>query len=146
MERPHAQDPGQASTPNEYKQLSFEGVETENAAEVLLENCVVASRPHYRKNGTSAQWQCRLHAPPDIFHQDRDEMVVVQTTRYAQRANKLQLRPGDRVDLKGLLSQQELELGSGEKQRVNHLVVSDIHVLSRAKRVSLTVYERKRGR
>ncbi|MFL5625909.1 MAG: hypothetical protein ACJ788_10000 [Ktedonobacteraceae bacterium] len=73
-------------------------------------------------------------------------MVVAQTTSYAQRANKLQLRPGDRVDLKGLLSQRELELGSGEKQRVNHLVVSDIHVLSRAKRVSLTVYERKRGR
>jgi hypothetical protein len=136
---------GDAAT-NGYNQLSLEGVEPEKRNEVTIENCVVLTRPTYKKNGKRPEWQCSLYAPPDIFHQERDDLIEAQTTSFAQSANTLRLRPGDRLDISGVLSQHELTLGNGEKKLVHHLVVSDIHILKRAERVSLTVYERKRGK
>src|SRR5437016_5654334 len=90
-----------------YSQPTFEGFETEENTETTLENCVVAARPTYKKVGQAHEWHCSLYAPPDIFHQDRDELVEAHATTYAEEANRKRLRPGDRVVLKGLLSQLE---------------------------------------
>jgi hypothetical protein len=37
-------------------------------------------------------------------------------------------------------------LADGRTETINHITVSQIDVLSRAQRTSLTVYERKRGK
>lgn len=113
---------------------------------MLLANCIVAARPLYKKAGHGHEWQCSLYAPPDIFHQDRDELVEAHATNYAETANRKRLRPGDRLTLKETLSRQELSLGNGEKKTVNHLTVSGIVVIEKAVRKSITVYEQKRGR
>jgi DNA replicative helicase MCM subunit Mcm2 (Cdc46/Mcm family) len=81
-----------------------------------------------------------------MFHQDRDEFIVARATVNARFANSLRLMPGDRVNITGQLSQQELSLGNGEKKLVNRLIVSDIVVIEKAERKSITVYEQKRGR
>jgi hypothetical protein len=128
-----------------YSQPTLEGLETEAKTEVLLENCVVAARPIYKKVGSGHEWQCSLYALPDIFHQDRDELVEAHATNYAEMANKKRLRPGDRVVLKGLLSQQELALENGETRTVNYIRVSDIAVIEKAERKSITVFEQKRS-
>jgi hypothetical protein len=41
------------------------------------------------------------------------------------------------------VQQQEMELGNGEKKIVNYLFVSDMQVIGRARRVSITVFEQK---
>ena len=113
---------------------------------MLLEHCIVTARPTYHKNGHGYEWHCSLSAPPDIFHQDRDELVEAHAGTYAPEAQRHHLRPGDWVDLKGLVNQHELTFGNGETKIVNFVTVSDIVVLQRAKRTNLTVYERKQGR
>jgi hypothetical protein len=81
---------------------------------------------------------------PDIFQQERNDLIEAQTS-VARSANALRLRPGDCVDITGLQSREELTLGTGETKRVVRLFVSTIQVCKRAERISLTVYERKRG-
>ena len=129
-----------------YQQLTFAEAEPEPTAEVTLENCIVAQRPTYTKIGQVHEWRCSLFAPPDLFHQERDDLVEAHATNYAEAANRKRLRPGDRVVLKGLLSQQELPFENGETKVVNYLRVSDILVIERAERKSITVFEQKRGK
>jgi uncharacterized protein YfaQ (DUF2300 family) len=113
--------------------------------EIVLERVVVETQPVWTKRKTGAVWQCQVHAPPDLFHQERDETYQVQARSFANEARKKQLRPGDIVTLRGIPTTQEIETTTGQKRKVYHLLVTMIEVISRAKRVSLTVYERKRG-
>src|SRR5258708_7476039 len=131
---------------DQYSQLPLEGLEAPEPIEATFDNCVIVSRPQYTKSGKTAQWQCGIHAPPDMFHQDRDEFIVARATVNARFANSLRLMPGDRVNITGQLSRQELSLESGETKTVNHLIVSGIVVIEKAVRKSITVYEQKRGR
>src|SRR5579859_4305102 len=112
---------------------------------ITLEACIVEALPTYRR-GKVPTWDCVVYAPPDIFHQERNETYHVHATTYAQEANKKRLRPGDIVTLTGFPSTQELELQNGETTTIHHLTVSEITVLKQAKRESITVYERKQRR
>ncbi len=146
----HEQEPGQPLFPpasqETYEQPMLTGLETEQPEEVTLDNCLVTARPTYTKHGKTHLWKCSLAAEPDIFHPDRNELVEIHKTTCAEAAHKKRLRPGDRVSVKGVLQQEELELTNGEKKTVNYLVVSDLHILSRAQRVQMTIYEKRQGR
>lgn len=143
---PPEQEPGPSvfsQAPQEtYQQPMLTGMETEQPEQITLENCLVTARPIYTNQGKTHHWQCSLAAEPDIFHPDRNELVEVQTTRYAKAAYKKHLQPGDRVSVTGTHEQHELELANGEKKTVTFLLVSTIHVLSRAQRLHITVYEK----
>jgi hypothetical protein len=114
--------------------------------EMLLERVVVETQPVFTQRQSGSVWECQVHAPSDIFHQERNETYQVQARSFAKEARRKQLRPGDIVTLRGIPSTQEIETTTGEKRLVRHLSVTMIEVISRAKRVSLTVYEYKRGR
>ncbi|SRR6266487_1913613 len=109
-----------------------------------MEYVVVENLPTYRKNGKGYEWGCVVYCPPDIFNQDRNETYEVHAKTYAGEAKKKRLRPGDIVTIKGSKYIQEIQLNGGEERVVNHLTVTDIAVIRRAKRESITVYERKR--
>src|SRR5260370_30499862 len=143
MAHPHEHDHSHSSEPPAYSQLSLEGLDAPEPIEATFDNCVIVSRPQYTKSGKTAQWQCGIHAPPDMFHQDRDEFIVARATVNARFAHSLCLMPGDRVNITGHLSQQELSLESGETKTVNHLIVTGIVVVEKAVRKSITVYEQK---
>jgi hypothetical protein len=129
-----------------YYQPQLEGLTTEAKEEMTLEHVMVTSQPTYRKNGNGYAWDCVVSCQPDIFHQDRNETYEVHAKTYAAEAKKKRLRPGDLVTLKGIASTQTIEVVSGEKRSINHLTVSEITVNKRAKRESITVYERKQGK
>src|SRR5258708_38100493 len=141
MAQRHEHDHSHISEPPAYSHLSLEGLDAPEPNEATFDNCVIVSRPQYTKSGKTAQWQCGIHASPDMFHQDRDEFIVARATVNARFANSLRLMPGDRVNITGQLSQQELSLESGEKKLVNHLTVTGIVVIEKAVRKSITVYE-----
>ena len=48
--------------------------------------------------------------------------------------------------MRGTLQQQTIALGNGEATIVNHFYVTSIEVLSRSKRVSVTIYEKAKAR
>ncbi len=128
-----------------YQQLSFAGFEHEKQEEVMLENAVVQSLPIWKKQGKSYEWGCSVFCPPDIFNQDRSDNYEVHAKAYAMEAKKKRLRPGDVVTLRGITYTQEIETANGKKT-VNHFTVSEVEVIRRARRVSITVYEQKRGK
>src|SRR2546421_298354 len=130
----------------QYHQPTLEGLEAPPEEETVLEHVIVESLPTYRKNGKGYEWDCVVYCPPDIFHQDRNDTYEVHAKSYAAEAKKKRLRPGDIVTLKGSAQTQEIQLNGGETRVINHLKVSDIQVIKRARRESITVYEQKRGK
>jgi hypothetical protein len=130
----------------EYQQQTLTGLEEETYEETILEHCIVESLPMYRKNGRGYEWDCAVYCPPDIFHQERNEYYQAHAKTFAKEAHKKHLRPGDAVLLKGQVFQQTIETMKGETKTINHISVSDMEVISRAKRESITVYEKKRGK
>src|SRR5437660_12586303 len=91
MAQRHEQDHSHISEPPAYSQPSLEGLEAPEPIEATFDNCVIVSRPQYTRSGKTAQWQCGIHAPPDMFHQDRDEFIVAHATVNARFANSLRL-------------------------------------------------------
>jgi len=136
---------GQNGKENEITPSLFDGLEAEKPEEETLEYAVVQSLPVWKKEGKTTEWQCRVYCPPDIFNQDRNASYVLHARTYAAEAKKQRLRPGDVATVRGIAYTQEVETLKG-KTTVNHVTVSEITVVSRAKRVSLTVYEMKRGK
>ena len=129
---------------NEYTESLFTGLEAEKPKEETLEYAVVQSLPVWKKEGKTTEWQCRVYCPPDIFNQERNASYLLHARTYGTEAKKKRLRPGDVATIRGVAYTQEVETPKG-KTTVNHVTVSEITVVSRAKRVSLTVYETKRG-
>jgi hypothetical protein len=114
--------------------------------ETVLERVVVETMPIFRQQKAGSEWSCQVHAPSDIFHQERNEHYQLRARAYAREAQRQRLRPGDIVTLHGIPSSQEIETTAGEKRRIYHFTVTKIEVLSRSKRISLTVYEKQRGK
>jgi hypothetical protein len=56
------------------------------------------------------------------------------------------LCPVDWALMRGTPQQQTIELGNGEATIVNHFYVTAIEVLSRSKRISITLYEKAKTR
>ena len=136
----------QSPDQDRYIQPSLAGFEEEMREETLLEHVVVETLPTLKQRKKGVEWDCQVYAPPDIFNQERSVFYEVHARSYAREAKKKNLRPGDIVTLTGVQETQEIELADGSKQTINHITVSNIDVLSRAKRTSITVYERRRGR
>ena len=127
-----------------YFQPSLSGMETDRQEEVTLEYCIIEAVPVYKKQGTGYRWECEVYCPPDIFHQERHDSYHVQTKASAKEANKKRLLPGDVVWLKGTPYTQEIDMVGGGKKTINHISVSSVEVVRRAKRESITVYEKRR--
>ncbi len=128
-----------------YSQPSFEGLKIETRQDTMLEWVIVESLPTYRKNGKGYAWECVVSCPPDIFHQGRNETYTIRANTYASEAHKKRLRPGDMVTIKGVSHLQEIQLSGGEKRMINSLTASAIDVVKRAKRESISVYEKDRN-
>lgn len=129
-----------------YSQPALTGLEEDTPAEITLEQVVVETLPIFSQHKGVNTWDCQGFAGPDIFHQERSEHWQLHARTYATEAKKQRLRPGDIVTLSGIPSMQEIKTAGGKTQCIHHLNVTHMEVLSRCRRVSLTVYESKRGR
>jgi hypothetical protein len=123
------------------QQLSFEGLAGREPEPIVVEHCIVTSEPIYSKLKKGAVWECAVHVSPDLFHQEQDDIYQLHATIYATEAKKKRLRPGDIVTVIGTLSIQRIALQNGTTQEVKHLAVTELLVVSRAPRKTVTVYE-----
>ncbi len=84
-----------------------------------------------------------MYAPPDLFHQEQNDTYQLHATTYATEVKRKRLKPGDVVTITGIPSTQRITLQNGTTQEVKHLAVSELLVISRAPRKTVTVYEAK---
>jgi hypothetical protein len=141
-----AGSPEREQEQNSYTQPTLSGLEAEGSQEELLERVTIEAVPTWKQRQVGSEWHCRVYTPPDIFHQERNDHYELHTRSYAKAAKRLNLLPGDTVTLTGTPYTQEITTNDGRTKIIKHFTVSRIDVVSRAKRMSITVYERKRGR
>jgi hypothetical protein len=134
---------------NDYSQLSLDGFSGQaKEEEVALPYGIVEEMPTFTKNGKGQEWRCIVRVPTDLWTEE-EPVIEVRATVYANEARKKHLRPGDAISLIGVPSVQEIALTGGEVRRIHQFTVSQMEVVKRAKRTSITVYEqqkRKQGR
>ncbi len=132
---------------NGFVQPTLEGIEIDKTPEIELGNCTVTSSVRFRKLVRGNEWNCKIHASPDLLHPDQEgDFEAHAYNSFADMAQSYRLRPGDRASMRGTFHQQTIELGNGEKATVNHFSVTAIEVLSRSKRTSITTYEKARNK
>jgi hypothetical protein len=134
-----------AGTPeqNDYNQLSLEGFAGQSKEEVSLPYGIVEAMPTFTKNGKGSEWRCVVRVPADLWTEE-ERVYELRATSYATEAKKKRLRPGDAVSLTGTPCVQEIPLAGGEVKRVHQFTVSNMDVIRRAKRTSITVYEQQK--
>jgi hypothetical protein len=137
-------EPGKASDEH-FQQMTFEAMEDLVQPEIILDRCLVTSQPTYTKKGKGYQWDCIVRTLPDLFNQEQNETYHLHAATSAKEASKKRVQPGDILLLRGIPYSQELPLQSGETQTINHLTVSEITVLARAPRKTITVFDAKNG-
>ena len=124
-------------------QPTLEGIELEQSPEMELGNCIVTSSVRFRKLVRGNEWHCTIQAVPDLLHSEQEGMFEAHAYQgYADMAKDARLRPGDRAVMRGILHQQTVPLENGGTAIINHFYVSEIEVLSRSKRTSITAYEK----
>ncbi len=113
--------------------------------EITLERCVITAQPSYTKKGKGYLWDCIVQALPDLFNQEQHDTYHLHAATYAKEANKQHVQPGDVVRLTGIPSTQEITLQGGQTHTINHLTVSEVKVISRAPRQTITIFDAKNG-
>lgn len=125
----------------QYHQLTFAAMEAFTPEVITLERCQVTTPPTYSKKGNGYLWDCVVQVLPDLFNQEQNGTYHLHAATYAKEANRKRVQPGDILLLRGIPSTQELPLQSGETQTITHLALSEITVLSRAPRKTVTVFD-----
>ena len=130
-----------------YTQPTLEGLHERETNEIELENCLVLDAPHYKATEKHKEWKCAIHAQPSIFQPDIDTLyTATATNETASQAQKKSLKPGDRVIMKGVPSTQTIEYTNGTTETLHKIALTAIHIISREKRVSTTIYEQQQKR
>ncbi len=137
---------GRNGKENGLTQPSLTGLEAEKPEETELANGLVLSRPEYKDTGKKQELICALHAQPSIFQPEIDmELIASASSELATLSQRKSLKPGDRVELTGILRVDTLTFPTGESQTVNRLALTQApQMVVKEKRVSTTVYEQQR--
>ena len=130
-----------------YTQPTLEGLVPPEPETIELANCLVLAPPRFTATEKHKQWSCDIHAQPSIFQPDIDAVyTATASNEFAVQARKKSLKPGDRAAVIGIVSTQIIEYANGKTETMHTIVVKDIQVFAREKRVSTTVFEQQRKR
>jgi hypothetical protein len=132
----------------DYTQPSLEGLQVPEAQETELDNCLVLTRPIYKDSGKQQVWECSIHAQPSLFQPDIEgEFFASASNELAVKVRRKNLKPGDRVAVRGVVRTDTLTLSNGDTKTFNRIALSQVpQVTSKEKRISTTVYEQQTGK
>ena len=129
----------------DYDQLGL-GMEAEKPRIITIENCVVQAAPTVAevKKGVK-EWRCGFSAPPDLWHQDSDELIEARASspESITLAKSKRLKPGDMVTITGIVTQQQLLVTGVKVTQLTYLNVTDIQVGVRATKNPMLVKTRR---
>lgn len=118
---------------DDYEQASF-GLETEPPQPVTFYNCVVKGTPSLKTRKHEVEWRCSIYGQPDLWQQERDDIIEARTSTQALMAHKKRLQPGDVVTLTGYITQQDMIETGTRTQHITFVNVAALDVVSRAPR------------
>jgi hypothetical protein len=127
----------------EFQQLNLEGF-TQEPETIVIEHCIITNKPTFRTSKHGNTGVCAVYAPPILFAPEREETYQLHATTYADEAKKKRLKPGDVVTVTGTLTLQQITLQNGTIEEIKRLAVSDLLVVSRSPRKTVTVYETRK--
>ena len=129
-----------------YSQFPLEGLASESGELLEFGNCLVTSAVTFRKRGKGNEWRCTIHVEPDLMHPDQEgDFEAYALAAYADTAQRLRLRPGDRAVMQGTVRHQTIALGNGNTTTINRFAVAEIAIIARSPRKSITVYQQENG-
>ena len=85
---PYASFVARAEDEPELQQPTFGELEAVEPEPTVIEHCIVTSEPIYVKNKKGAVWECAVHTPPDLFHQEQDDTYQLRATAFANEAKR----------------------------------------------------------
>jgi len=116
-----------------YDQLTFETVGVEKQ-ETEIDNCKITKQPHIKHSADGTSWSCTVEYQQDLWHQEDLGSFVLHAQQNAEKAQALKLKVNDLVLVRGVPWVQHITLRGGRVQTINHINVTDIHVITRAPR------------
>lgn len=124
-------------------QLTFEALDLPTP-KIELDNCRVTAPPHTRKIGEKNEWVCDIAYQTDLWHQEDFGSFTLHTAEQAEEAQKKRLKTGDLIAISGVPWTQEVTLQSGEIKTFNHVNITHIEIVSRA-RQNNQLHHKRRG-
>lgn len=81
-----------------------------------FENVLTMASPIIQTVKGKREWTCTFSAPPDLWHQDRNELVHARARgeETVKMANHARLQAGDFATIRGIVTQEQ-ELKQGER-------------------------------
>ncbi len=115
-------EPLHISDARQDRMLTVDGVET-----MTLHTCRIAAEPYtVEYHNGSSEWRMSVHAPADLLDRPGLELIELRTVTNAPQFNRKKFKPGQWVDVTGVLQlSQELQIG-GTEQTVRFLSVTAI--------------------
>lgn len=113
--------------------LLFEAPEPEITT---IENCQAITAPVMQTVKGKKEWTCAFTALPDLWHQDRDELIYASTTDIdvVRMASRTRLQPGDTAALKGIITLTQELIRGGKVTRLTYLHLMEIRAGLRQKK------------
>lgn len=111
--------------------ILFQEVESEI---VTIENCQAISTAAVQTVRGKKEWTCTFLALPDLWHQDRDEIVYARAreTDKIRAASQTRLQTGDFATLKGIVTQKQVLVRGETQTGLIYLNVTEIRPGRRA--------------
>src|SRR5579859_1666790 len=93
-----------------------------------IENCQAVAAPTVQTIQGKKEWRCTFTAPPDLWHQDRHELVSARTREdeTVKMANRTRLQAGDFATLKGIVTQEQELIQGGKATKLTYLNLTEV--------------------
>jgi hypothetical protein len=95
---------------------------------ITIENCQAISTAAVQTIRGKKEWTCTFMALPDLWHQDRNEIVYARAREEdkIRAASHTRLQPGDFATLKGIVTQKQVLVRGNTHTRLIYLNVTEI--------------------
>jgi hypothetical protein len=95
---------------------------------ITIENCQAISTAAVQTSRGKKEWTCTFLALPDLWHQDRDEIVYARAREEdkIRAASHTRLQPGDFATLKGIVTQKQVLVRGENQTNLVYLNVTEI--------------------
>lgn len=106
----------------------FAGTEEHQQKTETFEGCKVDKPPVVMLVNGKKEWVCTFRAPPDLWHQDRDDLVHARTStkELVSMANRARLQPGDLATVVGIVTLEQELMIEGKLTHLTFVNVTDI--------------------
>jgi hypothetical protein len=113
-----------------------------------FENVLTMAAPIIQTVKGKKEWTCMFTAPPDLWHQDRNELIHARARdeEVVKMASRARLQAGDFVTLTGIVTQEQELMRAGKPTKLTYVNLTEIRPGLRASSPKNSTVKKKTGR